>query len=687
MSSMMMMISSVTFTDMKYDDLQQRCLDLNGAYAVSRKASDMYGIDTAKTKDKGGSTIECSPYIVRVTDTTSIETDIQRPQTIISGEIHGDERVGPSASLFVAELLVWSASCMIRKDDDSCHRLKSIGVTSYDDRIWLAFLATRRDTYIMPTANCLGYIMDRRDDNGIDPNRDFSYSREDGRCFLTTTAKIFGKLMSETLTQIVITFHGGMEAIGYEWGSKNHLRPDDQSPDDHCNSMIAEAMKTYAGHFHDVKDYPVGRINSLVYPVDGGMEDWLYAAGWDKGVLKNCNSDVPSEITNGIQNRAIVYLVETSDAKHPSDASLGGPYNPLTNKSPNNGHVPRNLRVALTAIDAVQPYVCFSKIETKYVTATKSLDVGLTWSVGGAFHVENTFVELVKAPMNYIEKEKENNFYYYLELLDSYVTTNGERNLRDGNRFRRRLTPKTIPSYSESGNGKWASILSNQNETYFKATVKLTTTNMNNDKAAIVLQPGEYWLIAWAEADKEWGGSGQGFPKDKQPQSYLANARTNPDWVSSNNGRQVKGRKLWPSEHVAILVEKGNSFSFNIKLMLILLTSIDIITVQSYVLKCAWWSRSNHTDKDSYNFQNTQQNSTSTVSDIDIINQEESVDHTIHVIDANPTTSSTSTEKVFFVSTFSYLKAGLMFMFIFFLIIVIRRSRNSNSSTSNVFVM
>ena len=27
--------------------------------------------------------------------------------------------------------------------------------------------------------------------------------------------------------------------------------------------------------------YPVGRINSIIYPVDGGMEDWMYAAGWD----------------------------------------------------------------------------------------------------------------------------------------------------------------------------------------------------------------------------------------------------------------------------------------------------------------------------------------------------------------------------------------------------------------------
>ena len=27
--------------------------------------------------------------------------------------------------------------------------------------------------------------------------------------------------------------------------------------------------------------YPLGPINDLVYPVDGGMEDWSYAAGWE----------------------------------------------------------------------------------------------------------------------------------------------------------------------------------------------------------------------------------------------------------------------------------------------------------------------------------------------------------------------------------------------------------------------
>jgi hypothetical protein len=31
-------------------------------------------------------------------------------------------------------------------------------------------------------------------------------------------------------------------------------------------------MKQFAGGFAGVKSYPVGRMNELVYPVDGGME-------------------------------------------------------------------------------------------------------------------------------------------------------------------------------------------------------------------------------------------------------------------------------------------------------------------------------------------------------------------------------------------------------------------------------
>ena len=35
--------------------------------------------------------------------------------------------------------------------------------------------------------------------------------------------------------------------------------------------------------------YPVGRLNSIVYPVTGGMEDWAYAASWDTGYAPKCS--------------------------------------------------------------------------------------------------------------------------------------------------------------------------------------------------------------------------------------------------------------------------------------------------------------------------------------------------------------------------------------------------------------
>jgi len=33
----------------------------------------------------------------------------------------------------------------------------------------------------------------------------------------------------------------------------------------------------------------VAPINSVVYPVAGGMEDWLYAAGWDRSEVSSCD--------------------------------------------------------------------------------------------------------------------------------------------------------------------------------------------------------------------------------------------------------------------------------------------------------------------------------------------------------------------------------------------------------------
>ena len=121
----------------------------------------------------------------------------------------------------------------------------------------------------------------------------------------------------------------------------------------------------------------------------------MYAAGWDpryafglsgcravqaivahiqarqplcaRSTLRQCDGQKAAEKpTDNSGNRAVVFLVETSDSKAPDAAALGGGLNPLEKgaTSAANGHVARNTRLALAAVDAAQPYVCFSAVAT-----------------------------------------------------------------------------------------------------------------------------------------------------------------------------------------------------------------------------------------------------------------------------------------------------------------------------------
>ena len=278
---------AVQMRDSSFEEMNTRTYGLSGDYAQVNSANELLGTEISQ----GRNGFTCSPAIARVSHLASLSTDVERPQVLLSGEIHGDERIGPTVVYQVAYLLVNSAKCAVDGDRKACDSLVDSDGLSTSQIIWLAFLATRRDTFIIPSANCLGYKYNVRADGGVDPNRDFAYSRDyrgggnDDQCLRSTTARIFNKLMEFTLFQLVITFHGGMQAIAYEWGSKNHDRPHDKSPDDKANSQMGETMSYVAGFgFPGVsKPYRHGTMNSIVYSVDGGMEDWMYAGGWDRG--------------------------------------------------------------------------------------------------------------------------------------------------------------------------------------------------------------------------------------------------------------------------------------------------------------------------------------------------------------------------------------------------------------------
>ncbi len=84
---------------------------------------------------------------------------------------------------------------------------------------WLLQLVNTRDIWIMPTTNSLGYYQNVREENNIDPNRDFPYyvnpsdvSRSP--CMSTIAGRAVNELWRENLFQISLTYHG-KEQIGY----------------------------------------------------------------------------------------------------------------------------------------------------------------------------------------------------------------------------------------------------------------------------------------------------------------------------------------------------------------------------------------------------------------------------------------------------------------------------------------
>ena len=50
------------------------------------------------------------------------------------------------------------------KDVSACKALRELHIDK-EERVWLAYLATRRDTFIVPTTNCLGYLKNYRMDS------------------------------------------------------------------------------------------------------------------------------------------------------------------------------------------------------------------------------------------------------------------------------------------------------------------------------------------------------------------------------------------------------------------------------------------------------------------------------------------------------------------------------------------
>jgi hypothetical protein len=517
----------------------------------------------------------CPNYILEIQDFGVHPADSSSsnnlPEVFWSGCLHGNERVGPTAVVEATALLLEAAQCealpsSISSDHDEqaardCRKkLKDKGIDNAH-RKWLARLVTTRRIVVVPTSNALGYFQNRREEGLVDPNRDFPYDITDSsQCMQTIAGRTLNEIYRDHLFQLAFTFHAGMEVVAYEWGAPtwlNHF-----SPDDVAQETIASAYSRYGGGWSKSKPYNYGTMNDLVYYVRGGMEDWAYAGSWDSDRVVQCTpksfGGYPAEKTvyNNSTLRVFNMLVETSNSKEPRKSDLGSSLGIMQRDTKENGHVSRNIRLALLAAELVEPYVSvvgvnelavqddlppLSSREGRHCQKTKAFsiakdasEVEIQFTVGGALSIND--VQIWSAKWDDIPGAQ-------LDCLSQPTSTDGFQlgtiiGATNGTGYFSLAGSHPRPDVHSEVDGM-------TNGPIFKGRISVPSGLKTLDQLVV---------LASARVDQDWANDRSNIEPKGGPQSHVVNARTNPHWHHESAGKHVTGRLDWFSSPVTIVI-------------------------------------------------------------------------------------------------------------------------------------
>jgi hypothetical protein len=299
-------------------------------------------------------------------------------------------------------------------------------------------------------------------------------------------------------------------------------------------------------------------MNDYVYPVNGGMEDWAYGASWDTERVVQCTPDTfggyPAEKTTYDNSTLRVFnmLVECSNSKIPRASSLGSAVDLMNRNGAGNGHISRNLRLSLLAIELVQPWLSIRQVnelplaediiplqETapeataaqrrEQCQATKrvrvpanSREVVIKWQVGGSLQVDRTSVWYAK-------------WSDVSEQMLADCINQPALNVVEGMLEGTAITDTSgVTQFSSTGTTK---------NGIFAASIDVS-----------MFQPTDVIVVlAMARVDQAWANPKDPHLPDVPPQSHIVNARTNPDWHHEKpDGKVIQGRLDWFSQPLTI---------------------------------------------------------------------------------------------------------------------------------------
>eukprot|EP00172_Hildenbrandia_rubra_P000495 Plantae.Rhodophyta-Hildenbrandia_rubra.ctg12479.p1 GENE.Plantae.Rhodophyta-Hildenbrandia_rubra.ctg12479~~Plantae.Rhodophyta-Hildenbrandia_rubra.ctg12479.p1 ORF type:complete len:605 (+),score=102.09 Plantae.Rhodophyta-Hildenbrandia_rubra.ctg12479:28-1842(+) len=338
------------------------------------------------------------------------------------------------------------------------------------------------------------------------------------------------KILEDGLVRIVMVFK--------ELEESNNEIVYVKGDDDVAAEQIAQHLKTFSGEFKG-KSFVVRGLET--HQSDFERQDGLTLSQWAywgsrgenstenvAGCSKRDNGIATMPAPNNVTHRALSFVVNVG--AEPVEEDLGNSAG-LYEKSAGlgNGFVPINVRAALLAIDAAEPYVFFLRHENgKPGISLSGSILRAKWSVGGAFEVMKTYLECT---------------------------------LEDGSKFQ---TPEQeggsmwgvnhgVAGYEDrfvQSDGVW---LGFKRERIAKWAYSDRILLMKTLPKAVASQGVTLTVRAVAKVDQHWLNSTTIEGRlDLTPRSHLARSRLDEEWFAKNKKALIEGKVLFYSPSVAI---------------------------------------------------------------------------------------------------------------------------------------
>ena len=281
--------------------------------------------------------------------------------------------------------------------------------------------------------------------------------------------------------------------------------------------MAAYAGKGPTRH----QPYKVGTLTDAIYEVSGGMEEWAYAASWEGqhvlDLIPKCEPNtyggypVDRCIYSSGTHRAPNFLVESSFRKQPPSIQLGSlgdnELDILIPEGPGDGHIPRNVRLALAALDFAQPYIEMISVSGRKTTSNNHT-IDFSWRIGGAVHVDETQL-FIAGPFPNCGDWNGLSWHQDLNVSEHLFIPVGN---------------------SQLGTGRWGNV---PDPFIFKKTGGpfSQTQGVFHHIEHLSAEPGNsFAIVAAAQVDGTWNTQNAPDPS-LPPQSHLVNARLNEEWL------------------------------------------------------------------------------------------------------------------------------------------------------------